>query len=115
MLDIADERASCWGMPDVIAERTLELTVPSGTQESIRVRVWAPEYSAHFRCWVADVEVAGAGDTHKTHGAGIDGIQALYSALYLIPSMLVKYESAGRLSWLTEEWLGFPEFKLTAP
>ncbi|WP_438014490.1 DUF6968 family protein [Sorangium sp. So ce315] len=71
--------------------------------------------SPHFRCWVADVEVAGAGDTHKTHGAGIDGIQALYSARYLIPSMLVKYENAGRLSWLDEGWLGCPEFKLAAP
>ncbi|MGK3959513.1 hypothetical protein WME99_23350 [Sorangium sp. So ce136] len=104
-------------MPDVIAERTLELTLPSGTQESIRVRVWAPEYrpspSAPF--WEADVEVAGAGKSHKTQGVGIDAFQALYSALHLIPAMLVNYEDDGRLSWLGEMWTGFPEFKLTAP
>ncbi|AGP40218.1 DUF6968 family protein [Sorangium cellulosum] len=100
-------------MPDVIAERTLELTLPSGTQEGIRVRVWAPEYSPYFRCWVADVEVAGAGDTDKSHGAGIDAFQALYSALHLIPAMLVKYEDDGRLSWLGEGWTGVPAIDLT--
>lgn len=104
-------------MADVIAERTIELTLPSGTQGSIRVRVWAPEYrprpSAPF--WEADVEVAGAGKTHKTNGVGLDAFQALYSALQLIPSMLVIYQDLGRLSWLDDEWLGFPELKLTPP
>ncbi|WP_437999578.1 hypothetical protein WMF26_06350 [Sorangium sp. So ce185] len=104
-------------MPDMIAERTLELTLPSGTQESIRVRVWAPQYrprpSAPF--WEADVEVAGAGKAHKTQGVGVDAFQALYSALFLIPAMLAIYEDDGRLSWLDEPRLGFPEFKLTAP
>ncbi len=33
----------------------------------------------------------------------------------LIPAMLVNYEDGGRLSWLDEAWIGFPEFKLTAP
>ncbi|WP_437893967.1 hypothetical protein WME95_32170 [Sorangium sp. So ce327] len=102
-------------MPDVIAERTIELTLPSGTQESIRVRVWAPEYSPSLRSWVADVEVAGAGHNHKTHGTGIDAFQALYSALFLIPVMLDHYKEDGRLSWLDAEWLGFPEIKLTEP
>ncbi|WP_437732190.1 DUF6968 family protein [Sorangium sp. So ce1335] len=102
-------------MPDVIAERTIELALPNGTRESIRVRLWAPEYSPFFRSWVADVEVAGAGHNHKTHGVGIDAFQALYSALYLIPVMLDDYREDGRLSWLDEEWLGFPEFNLTAP
>ncbi|WP_437809352.1 DUF6968 family protein [Sorangium sp. So ce1078] len=67
------------------------------------------------RCWEADVEVAGAGESHKTHGVGIDAFQALYSALSLLPAMLVNYEEDGRLSWLDEEWTGFPELKLTAP
>ncbi|WP_437524494.1 DUF6968 family protein [Sorangium sp. So ce726] len=102
-------------MPDVIAQRTLELTFPNGTNESIRVRLWSPEYRPHAMCWEADVEVAGAGDAHKTHGVGIDAFQALHSALHLIPSMLVKYEGVGRLSWLDAKWLGFPEIKLTEP
>jgi hypothetical protein len=102
-------------MPDMIAERTIELTLPSGTQESIRVRVWAPEYNPSMRGWVADVEVAGAGHNHKTHGTGIDAFQALYCALFLIPVMVDHYKEDGRLSWLNEEWLGFPEIKLTEP
>lgn len=77
--------------------------------------MWAPEYSPFFRSWVADVEVAGAGHNHKTHGTGIDAFQALYSALFLIPVMLDHYKEDGRLSWFNEEWLGFPEIKLTAP
>lgn len=104
-------------MPDVIAERTISLTLPSGTRESIRVRVWAPEYrprpSSPF--WEADVEVAGAGRSHKTQGVGVDAFHALYSALYLIPAMLANYEDDGQLSWLDEAWTGFPEFKLTKP
>ncbi|WP_441285634.1 DUF6968 family protein [Sorangium sp. KYC3313] len=102
-------------MPDLIAERTLVLTLPNGTEELIHVRLWAPEHRPSVMCWEADVEVDGAGDTDKSHGVGIDAFQALYSALFLIPSMLVKYEDVGRISWLGDEWLGFPAFKLTRP
>ncbi|WP_436606726.1 DUF6968 family protein [Sorangium sp. So ce1036] len=102
-------------MPDPIAERILTLTRPSGTQESIHVRVWAPEYRAAALCWEADVEVAGAGDTHKSHGAGLDAFQALYGALYLIPTMLSKYEAAGRLSWLEMDHVGFPGIDISMP
>ena len=104
-------------MPDVIAERTISLTLPGGTRESIRVRVWAPEYrprpSTPFG--EADVEVAGAGRSHKTQAVGLDAFQALYSAIHLIPAMLDSYEDDGRLSWLDDPWTGFPEFTLTKP
>ncbi|WP_437930176.1 hypothetical protein WMF37_13395 [Sorangium sp. So ce291] len=102
-------------MTGPIAERNITLTLPSGIQESIRVRVWAPEYRPAVLCWEADVEVTGAGDTDKSHGAGIDAFQALYGALYLIPTMLSKYEDIGRLSWIEEAWIGFPEINISVP
>jgi hypothetical protein len=102
-------------MSHPIAERTVTLTRPSGTQESIRVRLWAPEFRPPALCWVADVEVTGAGDTDKSNGAGMDAFQALYGALNLIPAMLNKYQAAGRLSWLEDGWVGFPPIKQTMP
>lgn len=100
-------------MPDPIAERTLTLTRPNGSQENIQVRLWAPEYRPAALCWEADVEVAGAGDRHKSHGAGVDAFQALYGALYLIPTMLSKVEAAGRLSRLEMDCVGFPEIDIS--
>ncbi|WP_437586505.1 DUF6968 family protein [Sorangium sp. So ce1000] len=102
-------------MPGVIAERTISRTLPNGAKESIRVRLWEPEYRPSALCWEADVEVAGAGEAHKTHGVGIDAFQALYGALHLIPAMLSTYEEYGQLSWFDEAWTGFPEIKLTEP
>jgi hypothetical protein len=85
---------------EVIAERAieLELTGEAGTRR-ILVRVGKPEEQGED--WIASYEIHGPdpGEVIRHVAHGIDALQALACALFIIPSELESFRSRGRLTF----------------
>ena len=87
---------------DVIGERALdlELTGETGTRK-ILVRVGKPEEQAEGKDWIAPYEIHGPdpGEMIRRVAYGIDALQALGCALFILPSELESFRSRGRLTF----------------
>jgi hypothetical protein len=85
---------------EIIAERTLELERPGDPDtKTIRVVIGKPERRDGDVC-VASYEIhgPGAGEVVKRELHGVDSMQALESALHVLPIELGAYERRGRLT-----------------
>ena len=87
---------------EVIGERAidLELTGETGTRK-ILVRLGKPEEQAEGQDWTAPYEIHGPdpGEVIRHVAYGIDALQALSCALFIIPSELESFRSRGRLTF----------------
>lgn len=94
------------------AERELNLKKKDGTLHPVRVRVLSPEDRGE-RGWEADIEILGPGDeVSLSRGSGIDGFQALESALFILPVLMGKFLVDGELCLGDEPGAHFPSIRL---
>src|SRR4051812_28760825 len=84
---------------EIIAERTLEIELPGEVgRDRIRVLLGKPEAGSDG-AWFAPYEIHGPGDeVLKQVAYGVDGLQALALAIYILPHVMQRYERRGRVT-----------------
>ncbi|MDI7182678.1 DUF6968 family protein [Leptospira santarosai] len=94
----------------VIAERKLSLKV-GRKKQTVLIRIGKPKISNDPKMdWYCPFQISKIGlDTIKA-AHGIDSIQALLLAMKMIEAILVHFQKSnpGKLTWLNQEYLGFP-------
>lgn len=109
LLDLAPARAHAEGV-EIIAKRALTLETRDDEQPSpILVILGKPEQRDDDE-WVTPYEIHGPGqeDVWRAHACGVDAMQSLVLALFVLPHELeVRIAQHGRLTWEGNPDLGF--------
>ena len=101
---------------EIIAERSLQIELPGEVdRKTIRVLVGKPAARAG-ETWIASYEIQGPGadEVVRRDLYGADSMQALESALHILPLELAAYARRGRVTVDGQEGSGFrasPEAK----
>src|SRR5438270_13659309 len=90
---------------DVVAIRRLRCEV-NGRRQEVTVRLGRPmPENEHFLC---NYEISFPEDTESYRIAGLDGIQALQLAMFMVGSTLQSWPGAEQWHWNDEPHTGFP-------
>jgi hypothetical protein len=91
-----------------VISRTLDFQpADGGPRQPVDILIGAPERDPLGPDWRVLVVIDGAGGRKEQHVFGVDGVQTIVEALFLLPTLLSTALPRGRLTWLDEDDLGF--------
>ncbi len=97
---------------EIIATRTLDFAGEETPGRKVQVHIGKPQVSKDSIGYYCPFQISGVGSEEVKYGKGIDGIQALQAALFLIAANLNYFnEQVGdKLRWegSSESDFGFP-------